>query len=81
MKYGTESSNYMLYYWDGSSYVLIDALDAGGDYLVWIPFSDDVPDSRYFVDGFRVRLVATLASGEDAWLDDVMITKTIVAPS
>jgi len=82
MKYGTESSDYMLYYWDGSSYVLVDALDDNGeDYPAWIRFSDDVTDTRFFVDDFRVRLVANMGSGEDVWLDDVKITKMIVAPS
>ena len=82
MKYGTESSDYVLYYWDGSSYVLIDALDDNGeDYPAWIHFSDDVADARFFVDDFRIRLVANMGSGEDAWIDDVKITKMIVAPS
>ena len=82
MKYKTDASDYTLSYWDGSSYVLVDDLtNNGGDYPDWALFSDDVSDSRFFVSDFRIRLVANLASGEDAWLDDVEITRTVSTSS
>ena len=77
-QYRTDAGDFSLYYWDGSSYVYVDDLtNNGGDYPVWARFSVDVTDSRFFVDDFRIRLVATLASDEDALLDDVLITKTV----
>ena len=77
MKYRTDAGDYTLYYWDGSSYVYVDDLtNNGDDYPTWIRFSDDVTDSRFFVDDFRIRLVARLASDEDVLLDDVQITKS-----
>jgi hypothetical protein len=76
MKMATDTADYTLYFYDGSSYVLIDELDDnGGDYSTWLHYMGTTTDSRYFTSGFRVRLDATLGSGEQAWLDDVLVTK------
>jgi hypothetical protein len=76
MKMATDSADYTLYFYDGSSYVLIDELDDnGGDYPTWLHYTYTTTNSRYFTSGFRIRLDATLGSGEQAWLDDVLITK------
>jgi len=74
-KLATDSTDLTVYYYDGSSYVLIDELDNdGGDYPTWLHYTHTTSDSRYFKSNFRLRIDATLGSGEQAWIDDVSIT-------
>jgi len=69
----TESTDYTLYYFNGSNYNLIDELDDNGADDVWIKYTHTVTDSQYFVSNFRIRLDATLGGGKNVWLDDVLV--------
>ena len=73
----TESYDLTLYYFDGSSYDLIDELDDNGSDDTWIHYTAKITDNQYFVSDFKIRFDATLGSGERAWIDDVIITKEI----
>ena len=73
----TESTDFTLYYYDGSNYDLIDELDDNGGDDTWLHYTDKVTDSQYFVSNFRVRFDATLWSGENVWVDDVLIEKEV----
>ena len=76
-KTGTESFDFTLYYYDGSSYDLIDELDDNGGDNTWIHFTAEITDSQYFVSNFRIRFDATLDFMEEVWVDDVIITKGV----
>jgi flagellin-like protein len=79
MKDDTEGTDFTLYYYDGSSYDLIDELDDNGGDDTWLHFTAKITDSQYFVPNFRVRFDATLGSSENVWVDDVIITKEVNA--
>jgi len=44
-------------------------------------YSAKIPDSQYFVSNFRIRFDATLGSGENVWVDDVVILKEVQSPN
>ncbi len=79
-KSGTESTDFTLYYYDGSGYDLIDELDDNGADNTWIHYTHKIIDSKYFVSNFRIRFDATLYY-EDVWVDDVVITKEVQSSS
>lgn len=70
-----ESTDFALYYYDGSTYDLVDELDNNGDDNSWLHYTEKVTDSQYFNSNFRIRFDATLGGGEDIWVDDVSIKK------
>ena len=70
-----ESSDFTLYYYDGSSYDLIYELDIVGSDDNWLHYSEKITDSQYFISNFRIRFDATLEGGENVWVDDVLIQK------
>jgi len=74
-KNGIESTDFTLYYYDGSTYDLVDELDNNGDDNTWLHYTEKVIDSQYFISNFRIRFDATLGGGEDIWVDDVSIKK------
>jgi flagellin-like protein len=71
----TESNDFTLFYFNGSSYNLIDELDNDGADDVWLHYTTEITDSQYFVSNFQVRFDATLGNNENVWVDDVIITK------
>jgi hypothetical protein len=77
----TESTDFTLYYYDGSNYHLIDELDNNGPDNTWLHYTEKVTDNQYFVSNFRIRFDATLEGGgpggEEVWIDDVLIKKEI----
>ncbi|UCC58780.1 MAG: hypothetical protein JSW14_02390 [Candidatus Bathyarchaeum sp.] len=73
----TESFDFTLYYYDGSSYDLIDELDDNGFDDTWLHYTAEITDNQYFVSNFRIRFDATLDFGENVWIDDVLITKEV----
>ena len=75
----TESSDFTLYYYDGSSYDLIDELDDNGGDDTWLHFTATITDSQYFVPNFGLSFDATLDNNENVWVDDVIITKEVNA--
>jgi len=72
-----ESTDFTLYYYNGSNYNLIDELDNDGGDDMWLHYTDKVTDSQYFVSTFRVRFDATIGYGENVWVDDVFIEKEV----
>jgi hypothetical protein len=75
MKDDTESTDFTLYYYDGSNYDLIDELDDNGNDDTWLHYSHKITDSQYFKSNFRIRFDATLGYGQNVWVDDVLIRK------
>lgn len=75
MKDDTDSTDFTLYYYDGSNYDLIDELANNGNDDTWLHYSHKITDSQYFKFNFRIRFDATLGSEENVWVDDVLIRK------
>ena len=78
MKNKTNAGDFQLYYYDGTSYDLIADLGTVGSDDVWLPYTDTVTDSQYFIPNFQIRFNAALAGGgppRKVWVDDVVITK------
>jgi len=73
----TESTDFTLYYYDGSNYDLIDELDDNGSDDTWLHYTEKVTDSQYFVSNFRIRFDAALSWGQNVWVDDVLIKKEV----
>ena len=73
----TESTDFILYYYDGSNYDLIDELDNNGPDDTWLHYTEKVTDSQYFVSNFRIRFDAALGWEENVWVDDVLIKKEV----
>jgi hypothetical protein len=73
----TETTDFTLYYYDGSSYDLIEELDEYGADDTWLHYSAKLTDSQYLIATFQIRFDATLGGGENVWVDDVLITKEI----
>jgi len=79
-KDGINPSEFLLYYYNGSSYGLIDDLDDNGADNTWLHYTQKVTDSQYFISNFRIRFYANLNQilGTDyVWVDDVLIKKEI----
>jgi hypothetical protein len=70
----TESPDFMLYFYDGSSWDEIVEL-GGGTYDSWLHYAQTITDSQYFNSNFRIRFSSGLTGSEDVWVDDVSITK------
>lgn len=66
-----------LYYYNGTSYVNVSDLATIGDDDTWLYYTDAITDSNYFVSNFKIRFDAVLGNGENVWVDDVIITKTV----
>jgi hypothetical protein len=73
----TEDSDLTLSYYDGSNYDFIANIGGGTEYT-WLHYSAVITDSQYFNTNFRIRFSSTLDSGENVWVDDVLITKEVV---
>ena len=73
-----ESTEFTLYYYNGSQYNLIAELDTLGSDDVWLHYTQTITDSQYFKSNFRIRFDGyDLDSYENVWVDDVLITKTV----
>ena len=79
MKDDTETTDdFRLFYYNGTSYVDVCDLDTLGGDDEWLHFTDTITDSNYFVSDFRIRFACTLETGENVWVDDVVVTKEIL---
>jgi len=67
--------DFILSYYNGTSYVDVCDLDTLGGDDVWLHYTDTITDSSYFVPGFSIRFGAPLERNENVWVDDVVITK------
>jgi hypothetical protein len=77
----TETDDLILYYYNGATYVEITRL--GGDTEdTWIHYQQTIADSQYFKSNFRIRFYTDggggLSSDENIWIDDVLITKSVL---
>lgn len=78
MKNNTDAGkDLFLYYYNGTNYNIIADLDTLGADNVWLHYTDIVTDSQYFVSNFRIRFDATPETGENVWIDDILVTKEI----
>jgi len=67
----------ILSYYNGTSFVDVCDLHLHGDDDMWLLYNDKITDSNFFVSDFKIRFAAALENGENVWVDDVMITKTV----
>ena len=67
----------ILSYYNGTSFVDVCDLHLHGDDDAWLLYNDKITDSNFFVSSFKIRFAAALENGENVWVDDVMITKTV----
>ena len=71
----TESGDFILYYWDGSQYDLIQDLGALDPEDTWFKYGQNVSDSQYFRSDFHIRFnCAPMEGSETVWVDDVLVT-------
>ena len=76
MKDDTEEvEDFILSYYNGTSYVDICDLDTLGSDDEWLHYTDTITDSNFFVADFKIRFHATPEKNENVWVDDVIVTK------
>lgn len=71
---------FLLYYYDGGGYRLIDSLGDDLPKNEWLKYNETITDSRYIQDDFRIRFKTVLSSGwitQYVYVDDVNITGII----
>jgi len=77
-KRNTGSTDFTLYYYDGTTYNLVKELSPLGGNDVWLHYTETITDSRYFKSNFRIRFDSyNLGTNMYTYIDDVLITKTI----
>jgi hypothetical protein len=74
---GADAQDFTLRYFNGTVYNDVYELDSLGGDNEWLHYTDTITDSNYFVSNFKIQFDATLAGGEDVWVDDVVITKEV----
>ena len=74
----TDSGNFALYFYNGSSWTQVDNLDNNGPDNTWIHWNNSIDLSTYGVSNFRIRFMANLFSGifqqEYVWVDELSLT-------
>ncbi|MHC4214487.1 MAG: LamG-like jellyroll fold domain-containing protein, partial [Planctomycetota bacterium] len=74
---GTEAGDILLDYWDGSSWDYIADLNSVGPNDVWATFTDDINESEYIRDDFKVRIRSDIpGGGVEVYVDNLSITNT-----
>ncbi|MDY6834349.1 MAG: DUF2341 domain-containing protein, partial [Chloroflexota bacterium] len=72
-----DSTDFTLYFYNGSTYDLIDELDDNGADTTWLHYDTVSIDlNTYDISDFRVRFDATLDAGELVWVDQLTVAKT-----
>jgi hypothetical protein len=69
------TTDYTLYFYNGSSYNLITELDTQGADNTWLHYSVSINLPTYGKTNFRVRFDATLSGSEQVWLDQLVLTR------
>jgi len=69
------TTDYTLYFYNGSSYNLITELDGRGADNTWLHYSVSINLTTYGKSNFRVRFDATLTGSEQVWLDQLVLTR------
>jgi hypothetical protein len=78
MKSNTDAAkDLFLYFYNGTNYNLIDDLDTLGDDDVWLHYANTITDNQYFITNFELQFEATPETGENVWIDDILVTKEI----
>src|SRR4030042_4420038 len=70
-----EAADLTLLLWDGSVYDTIAQI-GGGTESTWLPYSIPSLNSQYFISNFRIRFTSVLGTGENVFVDDVLVTYT-----
>lgn len=72
---GCEDDEFILQYYNGSSWNTITDLGASSDYD-WHHYQHEITDSQYLKSNFKIRWVCnTNHNSDDAWVDLVSVTK------
>ncbi|MEJ2167859.1 MAG: PilC/PilY family type IV pilus protein [Desulfobacterales bacterium] len=72
-----ENGEFILEYFNGTSYDTIADLDTLGNDDRWLHYQHTTSDSQYLKSNFRIQLKSTInGNGENLWVDDVVVTKT-----
>jgi len=66
-----------LYYHNGSNFNFVVDLSSLGGKDEWLHYTDVITDSQYFNPNFSIGIEAVAPKNEDAWVDDVLITKEV----
>ena len=75
MKDDTEIDEFLLYFWNGTTYNLIVDLDTIGVDDTWLSYSTNIT-SEYWNSDFRVRFTTVALHGtENVWVDDVSVNE------
>jgi hypothetical protein len=72
------ADDFLLEYYNGTSYSSPIDLDTVGADDEWLVYTDTITDSQYFVPNFRIRFNASPERNENVWIDDVEISKEVV---
>ena len=75
LKDDIEPNDFLLYYFDGTDYILIVDLDTLGNDDTWINYNVEI-SSNYFISNFRIRFSAVPGSSENVYVDDVLVSYT-----
>ena len=81
-QYTDTGDDILLYYFDGSQYVLITDLDTFGADGEWLHYVEVITDRNFFSKDFKIRLDAHSLTGsrwygyEKVFLDDMTVTVT-----
>jgi len=74
----TESNDFRIYFFDGSNWdSIVNLSDQPED--SWRHYTYTTADAQYFKSNFRIRFDSDLSSGENVWIDDVVVVKTTSA--
>lgn len=72
-----ESTDFRLYFYNGSSYNLISYLDTFGRDDIWLHYNSPINLTIYNISNFRIAFYAVLGWGENVWVDQLVLTKTV----
>lgn len=68
----TQSGDFQLYYYDGTSYDFIANL-GGSTKNVWLHYTNTITDPQYFIPNFNIQFHSQPGNNRLIWLDDVLI--------
>ena len=68
-----EAADLTLLLWDGVVYDTIAQI-GGGTESTWLQYTIASLNSQYFISNFRIRFTSVLGTGENVFVDDVLVT-------
>jgi len=75
---GTDETGFSLYYRSTDGWEIAAQLSQGRPDNDWYHFEEVLVESKYFHPDFQLKFICTLDSGENIYIDDVLITKRII---